>query len=210
MEEVVLFNSAKERRKTTKLAELYAIILSVEHLESARVTGSIELSAYATHCSTLISQFKDAEAALVSEGSITSATEFMSKYQMEAPYAVERLIKYGVPATVLHRDAGDRDATGRARQAAEVTQCFITAMDALKLEQNAVDEIQPLISDLMERLNKCEGLLPDFVGTESVRSWLIQLNKMRASEELTPDQVRQLLHDLDGGYNAFFATLERT
>lgn len=34
------------------------------------------------------------------------------------------------------------------------TQCFITAMDALKLEQRAVDEVQPLIYDLSDRLNK--------------------------------------------------------
>ena len=34
------------------------------------------------------------------------------------------------------------------------TQCFITAMDALKLEQRAVDEVQPLIIDLADRLNK--------------------------------------------------------
>lgn len=37
------------------------------------------------------------------------------------------------------------------------TQCFITAMDALKLEQRAVDEVQPLIYDLSDRLNKVRG-----------------------------------------------------
>lgn len=37
------------------------------------------------------------------------------------------------------------------------TQCFITAMDALKLEQRAVDEVQPLIYDLSDRLNKVSG-----------------------------------------------------
>lgn len=39
------------------------------------------------------------------------------------------------------------------------TQCFITAMDALKLEQRAVDEVQPLIYDLSDRLNKVSKLL---------------------------------------------------
>lgn len=38
------------------------------------------------------------------------------------------------------------------------TQCFITAMDALKLEQRAVDEVQPLIYDLSDRLNKVRHL----------------------------------------------------
>jgi hypothetical protein len=36
-------------------------------------------------------------------------------------------------------------------QVAETVQHFITAMDAVKLEQRAVDEIQPLISDLTTR-----------------------------------------------------------
>lgn len=45
------------------------------------------------------------------------------------------------------------------------TQCFITAMDALKLEQRAVDEVQPLIYDLSDRLNKVSKLcLPHAFG----------------------------------------------
>lgn len=32
---------------------------------------------------------------------------------------MDRLVKYGVPATVLHRQVDERDQIGRARQAAE-------------------------------------------------------------------------------------------
>ena len=45
--------------------------------------------------------------------------DFMKEYQLDCPYAMDRLVKYGVPATVLHRQVDERDQIGRARQAAE-------------------------------------------------------------------------------------------
>lgn len=111
---------------------------------------------------------------------------------------------------------------------AETVQSFITAMDALKLEQRAVDEIQPLVSELMSALTKVPGLppgfegslcmfhlteyvyIPDFngwllvpIGTTKMQSWLQKLNQMRAVEELSEDDARQLTHDLDCSYSAF-------
>ncbi|CAM9105520.1 unnamed protein product [Choristocarpus tenellus] len=168
------------------------------------------LTQYSHECSALISQYKDAESALKAEGIITNTTDFVAEYQLDCPYAMERLVKYGVPATVLHRNVDEQDQIGRARQAAETTQCFITAMDALKLEQRAVDEVQPLVSDLMDRLNKVTGLPNDFEGTSKAREWLITFNAMRAADEISEDQARQLLHDLDISYSAFFRFLEMT
>jgi ESCRT-I complex subunit VPS28 len=210
-EELTLGNSsAKDRRRWDQLAEFFAIITSVEHLENARIKNAIERNDYTAKCSTLTGQFKDAESALLADNAIESTSAFVAQYSMDVPYAMERLVKYGVPATVLHRNHDEHDAIGRARQAAETTQCFITAMDALKLEQRAVDEVQPLISDVMDRLNKCEGLPKDFSGLEAARRWLITFNAMRASDELTDEQVRQLLHDLDTSYSAFFRFLGET
>ena len=45
---------------------------------------------------------------------------------------------------------------------AQATQNYITAMDALKLDMTAVDEIQPQLNDLFESLNKIPDLPPDF------------------------------------------------
>lgn len=47
------------------------------------------------------------------------SSDFMKEYQLDCPYATDRLVKYGVPATVLHRQVDERDQIGRARQAAE-------------------------------------------------------------------------------------------
>lgn len=67
---------------------------------------------------------------------------------MDCPRAVERLLRLGVPATVLNPIQDDR---GEALKVAEAVQNFITAMDGVKLGQRAVDEIQPLISDIVTR-----------------------------------------------------------
>ncbi|CAN0009625.1 unnamed protein product, partial [Phaeothamnion confervicola] len=220
-DDIVLYPTMAERRKGEKLAEFYAIIKTTEHLENARIKSAIERDEYARQCTELISQYKDAESALIDAGLIKSTREFVAEHRMDCPYAVERLVKFGVPATVLHRNVDERDEIGRARQAAEATQSFITAMDAIKLQQRAVDEVQPLVSDLMDRLNKVEGLPGNFEGIDKTRQWLITLNGMRAHNELTDDQAsrcwlrsdctaRQLLHDLDTSYSAFFRFLEQT
>lgn len=49
----------------------------------------------------------------------TDGSDFIKEYQLDCPYAMDRLVKYGVPATVLHRQVDERDQIGRARQAAE-------------------------------------------------------------------------------------------
>lgn len=45
----------------------------------------------------------------------------------------------GVPATVLHASSDNR---AESVIVAETVQAFITAMDALRLQQRAVDEVQ--------------------------------------------------------------------
>jgi ESCRT-I complex subunit VPS28 len=76
-------------------------------------------------------------------------------------------------------------------------------MDALKLEQRAVDAVQPLLSDLMSALTRVHGLSPDFEGLVKLRLWLSKLNQMRAVEEINEEEARQLVFDLEGSYSAF-------
>lgn len=76
-------------------------------------------------------------------------------------------------------------------------------MDALKLEQRAVDEVQPLISELMSALTRVASLPGDFEGLVKMRLWLQKLNQMRAVEELSDEEARQLIFDLEGAYSAF-------
>lgn len=86
---------------------------------------------------------------------------------------------------------------------AETVQAFITAMDSIRLNQRAVDEVQPLVSDLMSSLGKVHSLEADFEGIVKMRLWLKKLNDMRAAEEIGEDESRQLLFDLETSYSAF-------
>lgn len=55
-----------------------------------------------------------------------------------------------------------------------------------------------------------DGLPPEFDGLRRTRQWLTTLNEMKASDELSDEQARQLLHELDTSYSDFFRYLETT
>ena len=69
-------------------------------------------------------------------------------------------------------------------------QKFITFMDALKLKYKSKDQLHPHLSDLMASLNT--SMPRDFEGRAKIVQWLISLNQMRAADELTEDQSRQV------------------
>jgi ESCRT-I complex subunit VPS28 len=116
---------------------------------------------------------------------------FMHIYQMDCPRARERLLVMGVPEPIK-----SEDQSKVAMTVAETVQHFITAMDAVKLEQRAVDELQPLLSDLMESLARLPETPTDFEPNKKVEKWLKTLNSMRAVEEISEEDSRQLYLDL--------------
>ena len=92
---------------------------------------------------------------------------------------------------------------------AETVSNFITIMDAVKLEQRAVDELQPLLSDLMESLTRLPETPNDFEPNRKVEKWLKKLNAMRAVDEIDEEDSRQLYLDLDSAYSQFTRYLKR-
>ncbi|GAB2211262.1 hypothetical protein Droror1_Dr00016555 [Drosera rotundifolia] len=203
--EVKLWNDKREREMYENFAELYAIIKATEKLEKAYIRDIISSSEYEAECTKLIAHFKTLSSTL--KDTIPSIERFMDTYKMDCPAALNRLVISGVPATVEHRAAASASATASAAIVAECVQNFITAMDALKLEMKAVDQIYPILSDLLTSLNKLSMLPPDFEGKTKMKEWIGRLSKMGASDELTVQQVRQLLFDLDSSYNTFMAAL---
>jgi hypothetical protein len=103
----------------------------------------------------------------------------------------------GVPATIEHQTETNASAKQSAKHVAETVQFFITLMDSLKLNFLAVDQLHPQLSDLIQSLHKLPTLPPDFSGKNKVRDWLIKLNRMKASEEISKEDSRQLLFDLE-------------
>jgi len=205
-QEIKLINNAAERRKYEDLADLYSIIKATEHLEAAFARDAVTQEDYTAACSKLISQFKSTEAAVLAAKTVADTRAFMSEYHMDCPRAVERLLRLGVPATVINPSSDD--GRGEAIKVAETVQHFITAMDGVRLEQRAVDELQPMLTDIMTSLTRVPGLPADFVASKKLEDWLVTLNAMRAMDNITEEQARQLLFDLDQGYSSFHAWLK--
>ena len=109
---------------------------------------------------------------------------------------------------MLEASAGHgKEGVGMARLVAETVQFFITAMDSLKLNMTAVDQIHPLLTDLYESLCRIPTLSQEWEGKLKIKNWLVQMNKMKASDDLNEEQIRQMLFDLESSYNAFHKSL---
>jgi ESCRT-I complex subunit VPS28 len=211
-QKVVLFTTPTERRKFDDLSELYATIRTTEKLEFAFARDAIHNpEEYTEACRKLIAQFKTTERALQQDGTISDVAAFMRKYNVDCPRAVERLVSVGLPATMVHGlmpTSSSSKANNNGLVSAKVTAQFLTAMDALKLDLKARDQLQPLLQDLFSELSKAEALVPGF-DKRTLQTWLETLNGMRASDELDGDQIRQLLFDIERSYEEFMRRLNQ-
>ena len=187
-------------------ADLYAIIVTTEKLETAFVRGTVTESEYEPACKTLLTQFRTLHTALRKE--IPDVRGFMLAYKMDCNSAAIRLLDSGVPANLEHGGAVAQAADGLNFLVAQTVQLFITVMDSLKLRMYAVDQVHPLLTDLLASLNSHPHLQPEFVGKNKVKEWISTLNSMSASDELSEEKVRQLLFDLETSYSAFMVTLK--
>lgn len=203
---VKLWEGPSERRKVDTLGELYVTFKTAEHLESMYISDNCKAEEYTENCYRLIAQFETLRTTLTEAGHIRDVNEFIQQHGLgNCHHARKRLLVEKVPITVKHRTT---DSRGEQANVAETVSNFITTMDSLKLDIRAVDEIQPLLNDVVNSLNRHsitdEGLLS---AKMKLSEWLLTLNKMRASEELDEDQARELAHQLERGHNAFHRSL---
>ena len=70
-----------------------------------------------------------------------------------------------------------------------------------------MDEVHPILNDLLQSMNKISSLPSDFEGKKKIKHWLELTNEMRASDELDEDQTRQCLFDLEQAHSAFYRSL---
>ncbi|KDR80946.1 hypothetical protein GALMADRAFT_222546 [Galerina marginata CBS 339.88] len=199
-EEVRLYNTNAEREKYTTLATLFGIIVALDYLERAYVRDSITAAEYSPACTRLLSQYKTMLKLVGAD--VPNIDDFMKRYRMDHPAALHRL-KVGVPATVEHSSEAGPE-TGK--WIAETTQSFITFMDGLRLRMRAKDQLHPMLQELVTGYARFKGS-KDWEGRSKMVSWLITLNGMKASEELTEEQSRQLIFDVEHAYAEFFRSL---
>ncbi|KAJ8033974.1 Vacuolar protein sorting-associated protein 28-like [Holothuria leucospilota] len=198
-EEVKLFRNVREREKYDNMAELFAVLNTLQWLEKAYIRDALTPKEYTAACSKLLVQYK-AAFKLVKSEQIQTVEDFVKKYKMSCSAAIER-IKEDRPITI-------KDDKGNTSECiAHIVSLFITAMDRLRLEMKAVDEIEPDLRDLVENMTKMASLPDSYEGKEKITKWLRLMGNMKASDELNEEQIRQLLHDLDSSYQEFVRAL---
>ncbi|KAI9307944.1 vacuolar protein sorting-associated [Cunninghamella echinulata] len=189
------------------MADLYSIIVLMEHLEKAFIRDSITPNEYTPQCANLITKYKTTMNFLAD--SVKDLETFMNDYKLVCPAAVNRF-KIGVPATYEHgvEEKSNNNKSGKAAlYVAESVSCFITLLDALRIGRLAVDDIHPLLEDLIKALNNVPGLPPDYEAKTAVRKWLITLNTMKAVDVITDDQSRQMAFEIERCHSNFYRWL---
>lgn len=161
-----------------------------------------------------------------------------TKYRLEAPSAIERLktgipatiehlhthvesshrpkvpTDVELPTAPTSQSPGPPESKSSARLVAEATGNFITCMDALKLNYNTKEQLHPLLSDLVISLNdlvtvdNATEAPVEFLGKSKLVNWLIKLNNLSPSGELSKEDVDAFLSDLDMAYRGFYEWLE--
>ena len=195
MEEVKLFRHAREREKHDNMADLFALVSTLQNLEKAYIRDCVPGKEYTAACSKLLTQYKVAFK-LVQGDEFPTIDTFVKKFRLDSPAALER-IREDRPITIKD------DKGNTSKCIADTVSLFITIMDKLRLEIKAMDELHPELRDLVDTMNRLSLIPENFEGKEKVKSWLTTLNSMQASDELTESQVRQFLFDLDAAFAAF-------
>ncbi|SCV03141.1 LAME_0H08042g1_1 [Lachancea meyersii CBS 8951] len=215
-DEVPLFNhltTAQQRETAETLAEIYSLIIALDHVEKAYLRDSLSGEDYTVLVNKLLAQYKtylSDEQVLKEFGDLQ---EFKEKYYISASNAITR-IERGIPVTVEHgiRSESDKEPSTAGgskfggKAVAEATGNFITVMDALKLNYRTKDQLHPLMSELLLSINRVSS--QEFDQRKNLVQWIVKINKMRASEKLSEDDASELLFSLDAAYKNFYTLLE--
>lgn len=196
-EEVKLYDTTAERDRYDNLSVIYSILVQLEFLEKASVRDSIAVSDYKERCARLIWQYSSARTA--EDGWLD---RFCQQYRVNCPLALARL-KEGKPAGEVEPPPPVIETSQSAVKVAETVQNFITLMDALKLSFRAKDQLHPLLSDLMTSLTDEAD-----IEKQRIVKWLIRVNRMQVTEELSDQEIRELFFDVEALYTEYLRTLK--
>lgn len=177
------------------MADLYAVVNTLQRLEKAYIRDCVTPKEYTAACSKLLVQYKAAFKQIQGD-EFPTIDAFVKKYRLDCPAALER-IREDRPITIKD------DKGNTSKCIADIVSLFITVMDKLRLEIRAMDELQPDLRDLADTMNRLSLLPAEYEGRRKVADWLQTLNSMNASDELSDSQARQLIFDLETSYNAF-------
>lgn len=124
LEEVRLFRNAREREKYDNMADFYALVNTLQHLEKAYIRDCVTPKEYTAACSKLLVQCK-ASFKQIQGDDFPTVESFVKKYKLDCPAALER-IKEDRPITIKD------DKGNTSKCIADIVSLFITIMDKLR------------------------------------------------------------------------------
>ncbi|KKA26246.1 hypothetical protein TD95_000067 [Thielaviopsis punctulata] len=206
--EVKLSSTRAESDMLESLGEIFSILITLDALEKAFVKDVVPEAEYTEICERLLKQYKSLLADEAVAAQFVSIEEFKAQWDLEVPRATER-IRVGMPATTISASfaapstsaAATAFASANGVLIAEATQEFITFLDAAKLGLLSKDQLHPLLSDVIQSVNRVTD--KDFEHRGKIVQWLITLNQMKATDELDEGQARELEMDIQQAYNGF-------
>jgi ESCRT-I complex subunit VPS28 len=222
-----------ERHYVDDLSDLYAAIVAIEKLEKAFHRDMISNESYETILRRLLKKYRTIVAQLENSSSGAGSSHQLGKFSIDAFWAdygskcsaARQRVRVGHPDEVREQEAAAAAALVTSHQqqqqqqrekekqfdpkiVLECGQFFITLMDCLKLQQTAVDQLFPILVDLvnsLKKLPKAHELLPSVLG--KLESWVTRLTGMHPSDELNDRDTRELAFDLERGYQTFYQLL---
>lgn len=230
MSEIPLFDrdiGLKERELIETVSEIYSIIITIDQVEKLYIKDVIgDEQEYTNLINKLLVQYNTLIANNENNPEFrrmfgSSIHEFTEKYNIIASNGVIRLEK-GIPMTTEHNNGKSGSGSNyNAKSVAEATGNFITIMDALKLNYRTKDQLHPLLAELLLSINRVGPLQGTAVsggddpgGAHSVETdkkklveWIVKINRMKIDQELTDEEAKELLFDLDVAYKNFYSLL---
>nr|BAN64551.1 vacuolar sorting protein 28, putative [Babesia bovis] len=185
-----------------RLANVYSLLQALEHLEDSFISGYVTEKEYAEECNELLSLCQ------ILEEATPNVFEALAKeYNVKCPLALNRLRK-GTPG--VQNNSIQKNKSNDAYLMFELSEQFITLVDALKLGCNSVEEIYPLIHDLVTSLNcldktmdKCNENNVVSSAIEKLGKWDTLLKNMAAYDKLQENELRQMALDTETIYGSF-------
>lgn len=139
-EEVRLHRTSQEREKYDNLADLYAVVNTIQCLEKALIKDSVTPKEYAAACAKLLSQCRAAHKQVQDE--FPSIEHFLKRYRFDCPAALLR-IKEDRPITIKD----DKGSAGKCT--IDIVSLLITLTDKLRLGMKSTDEVSASCSDFL-------------------------------------------------------------
>ena len=126
---------------------------------------------------------------------------FTKKYNLDCPAALER-IREDRPITIKN------DSGNQSKVIANVVSLFITMSDRLKLNMRAMDELHPDLKELYETLLTMSALSNEHNTIVKVKKWLDKLDTMSVHDELSEEEAREMIFEMDSAHSEFIKVLQ--